>query len=83
MPDDIHLLPIYTCSNPALVPVVESLLRDAGIEFMTRGAAIQDLFGWGRFGTGSNYATGPVEFWVRADEAEEARSVLAALDEER
>lgn len=79
---DVDLVRVYRCSNPALVPVVESLLNDAEIEFMTKGDQIQELFGWGRFGSGSNYAAGPVEFWVRSDDEAEARQVLAALDEE-
>ena len=80
---EVDLVRIYKCSNPALVPVVESLLNDAEIVFMMKGDQIQDLFGWGRFGTGSNYVTGPVEFWVRADEEAEARAILATLDEEQ
>jgi hypothetical protein len=70
---DVDLVRVYRCSNPALVPVVESLLNDAEIVFMMKGDYIQDL--------GSNYVTGPVEFWVRADEEAEAREILATLDE--
>ena len=65
---DVELVRVYKCSNPALVPVVESLLNDAEIVFMTKGAD-------------SNYVTGPIEFWVRADEEAEAREILTALDE--
>jgi hypothetical protein len=83
MPEaDVELVRVYECSNPALVPIVESLLNDAEIVFMKKGDQIQDLLGWGRFGTGTNYATGPIEFWVRSDEEAEARELLTTLEEE-
>ena len=78
---DVELVKIYECGNAALVPLVESLLADANIEYMTKGQPIQDLFGWGRFGSKLNYVIGPVEFFVRADAAEEARAVVQAIQE--
>ena len=50
--DDIELVKVFEATNPAVLPLVESMLRDAEIEFMTKGAVLQDLFGIGRFGTG-------------------------------
>jgi hypothetical protein len=74
---DIQLVKIYEGGDAAVLPVVESVLRDSGIEFLTRGEALQDLFALGRFGTGSNNAIGPVEFWVRAEDEATARELLA------
>jgi hypothetical protein len=82
--EDIQLVKVYEGGNAAVLPLVESVLRDAGIEFLKRGEALQDLFALGRFGTGggSNVA-GPVEFWVRAEDEAQAREVLeSAVDEE-
>lgn len=74
---EIELVKIYEGGDAAVLPVVESVLRDSGIEFMTRGEALQDLFALGRFGTGSSNAIGPVEFWVRAEDEATARELLA------
>jgi len=57
----------------------ESLLANAGIDYMTKGEGIQDLFGWGRFGTNLNYVIGPVEFYVREDDAAEAEAIAESL----
>jgi len=83
-PDDraaIELVKVWEGGNPALVPVLESLLDDAGIEFSTTSENLQDLFAWGRFGTGFNYAIGPIMFYVRAEDEEEARAIVAGLAE--
>ena len=79
-PPEVKLVKVYETGNPAIIPIVESLFTDGGIEFMAKGEPIQDLFGWGRFGSGLNYAIGPVEFYVRDDEAEDARRMLETLD---
>jgi hypothetical protein len=73
---EIELVKIYEGGDAAVLPVVESVLRDSGIEFLTRGEALQDLFALGRFG-GLNNAIGPVEFWVRAEDEAAARELLA------
>jgi hypothetical protein len=78
---DVELVKVYECGNAALVPLVESILADADIEYMTKGEGLQDLFGWGRFGSNMNYVIGPVEFYVRADAADEARTALEAIRE--
>jgi hypothetical protein len=83
-PPDAHdesLVKIYECSNPAIIPVFESLLQDADIEYLAKGENIQELFGWGRFGTGMNFVLGrPVEFWVADSDAEVALEIAAGMD---
>lgn len=81
---EMQLVKIYEGGNAAVLPLIESLLRDADIEFMTRGEALQDLFALGRFGTGGgNNPVGPVEFWVRAEDEAAARELLeGAVDQE-
>jgi len=78
---DVELVKIYETGNAAVIPVFKSLLDDAGIDYMTRGEGIQDLFGWGRFGTNLNYVIGPVQFYVRADAADEARQLAESLEQ--
>jgi hypothetical protein len=78
---DLELVRVYDGGNAALLPLVESILRDADIEFMTKGESLQDLFAFGRLGTGANNLVGAVEFWVRADDEERARALLTGVDE--
>jgi hypothetical protein len=56
------------------------LLEGEQIEYLIRGEGLQDLFGWGRVGSGYNIIVGPAEFWVRADDAERARALLEELE---
>lgn len=74
---EVALVKVYETGNAALIPLYESLLDSAGIEYMAKGEALQDLFGAGRFGT--NPIAGPVEFWVREEMAEEARQLAETL----
>ena len=73
---DVELVSVYQSGNPALLPIVESLLRDAQIEFMTTGRSVQALQG----AVGSSFVV-PVEFWVRSEFAEQALELLADVDE--
>ena len=70
---------IFETGDPALVSLASSLLDSAGIDFATKGEALQDLFGLGRFPGGTNLVTGPVVFQVGPDDAEKARSMLRDL----
>jgi hypothetical protein len=78
---DVELVKVYETANPAIVPFFESLLKQAGIEYLMNGAASRELFGWGRFGSRGSYAAGPVQFFVRQDAADDARAIVASLEE--
>lgn len=78
---DVELVLVYETADAALIPVVKSLLDDAEIQYMVKGESVQDFFGLGRFPAGRSYVVGPVGFFVREDEAEAARALLAALVE--
>jgi hypothetical protein len=69
---------VFETSDASLIPVVESLLRGAGIEFEERGARLQGLFAGGQIG-GINPVSGPVAFVVAADEVPAARRLLSRL----
>jgi putative signal transducing protein len=75
------LVTVFETGDPALVALAKSLLDSAGIEFATKGEALQDLLGLGRFPGGNNLVTGPVVFEVGPDDAEKARSMLRDLKE--
>jgi hypothetical protein len=76
---DADLVKVYETSDAALVPVVHSLLQEAGIEAMTKNEQVQDFFALGRLmGTG---VVGPVQFYVLPEAEATARAVLRDLDE--
>ena len=77
----VELMTIFRSGNPAIIPLAKSLLESADISFVTKGEQVQDLVGWGRFPAGLNPAIGPVEFQVSSDDAEQARQLLAELEE--
>ena len=70
---------VLESSDPALLALAKSLLDDAGIPYFAKGEGVQDLFGVGRFGTGFNPVTGPIELQVSAGDASEARAILLEL----
>lgn len=78
--DHPDLVTIFTAGDAALLPVIESVLRGAGIEFLAKSAGVQDLFGWGRIGLGYNALTGPVEIQVSADDREAAEELLKEIE---
>jgi hypothetical protein len=73
---DAKLVKVYQTGEAAIIPVVESVLGGAGIEFLAKGEEVQDLFGLGRLGTNYSYVAGPVEFLVREEDAAAARELL-------
>ncbi len=70
----------FETSDASLIPIVESLLRGAGIPFEMRAAGLQGLFAAGQLG-GFNPVSGPVAFLVAAGDARRARELLARLSE--
>src|SRR5688572_25290738 len=69
---NVQLVPVFRAADAGLIALAKSLLEGEGIEYMTRGEEIQDLFGWGRL-SGFNSAVGAVEFVVRSDDATRVR----------
>jgi hypothetical protein len=76
---DAKLVKIFQSGDAAIIPVVESVLEGAGIEYLAKGEEVQDLFGLGRLGTNYSYIAGPVEFLVREKDAEAARGLLESV----
>ena len=73
---DEALVPVYFSANPAELPVVESLLTEAGIPFTVRGEAVQGMLGGGQIG-GTNLVA-PLEVCVAASDAASARELLGS-----
>ncbi|HYC61520.1 MAG TPA: DUF2007 domain-containing protein [Thermoanaerobaculia bacterium] len=72
---EVELVSVFQSGNPAIIPIVESVLRDSEIEFMTSGNAMQALQG----AIGSPYVV-PVEFWVRSNDEAAAREILDGIE---
>jgi len=77
---DLELVTVFATGDQGLVALVKSLLQSADIEFMVRGEGIQNLFGIGGLSaSGFNPITGPAEFLVSAEDADDARTLLEDL----
>ena len=63
---------VYRSTQRGRLPLAESLLRSAGIAFVTSGEHVQQITGLDVFG--------PAELYVSAADADDARAVLADLD---
>jgi len=61
------------------VLLARSLLEGAGIPHVVNSDAVQDLFGWGRIGTGFNFITGPARVLVAREDADLAKELLSDL----
>jgi len=73
------LVTVLATGDSGLIAIAKSLLQSAGMPFLVRGEAGQDLFGVGRIFGSYNFITGPIEMQVRAEDAEDARLVLEDL----
>jgi hypothetical protein len=69
---------VLATGDPAILAIAESLLEDAGIEFVALGEGLQDFFGMGRLG-GYNQVVGPVRIQVAAEDADDAVALLKDL----
>lgn len=78
-PEFIEFVTVFRSGNPALLAMAKSILEDAGIEFIATGEALQDLFAWGRMGTGFNPIVGPAQIKVPQEDEEEALELLKQL----
>ena len=75
---DVELVSVLATGDPGLIAFAESLLEREKIDYFVRGEGLQDLFALGRM-TGFNFAMGPAEIVVRADDADRARALLEGL----
>ncbi len=72
---------IFVARDKASELLARTLLDSAGINYIVTNNSTQDLFGWGRVGTGSNFIVGPVKFAVKCNDVEDATNILAELYE--
>jgi len=77
---DLKLVTVVRVGDPASIAVAKSVLQSAGIDFVTKNEFVQDLFGWGRFPSGTNLFMGPIELQVREEDAQDALELLKGID---
>ena len=73
---DPHLVTVFTTADSSLLPILESLLDDAGIPYRMRGEGTLSLFPSTGVGLAIDPKAAGVEVQVPADRAEEARALL-------
>jgi len=78
-PDNLDSVTVFVTGDQSKLLVAKSILDEAGIEYFIRGENIQDLFGWGRIGSGYNLIVGPVQLQVLRSSENEAKSLLNEL----
>jgi hypothetical protein len=70
---DVELAKVFETAEPSLIPVVESVLRNAGIEFLVKNQRLHSTV------PGADFAVGPVEYWVAREQAENTKALLQEL----
>ncbi len=79
-----HLVELTEVSDPSLLPIVVGMLQSAGIEPLVEGADVMGLWPVGQAGGGGWTGRGrglSAVIRVAADRAEEARALLAGVEE--
>lgn len=71
------LVTVFETGDPSELLFAESVLQEAGIPFIKRGEALQELFALGRLGTGFNPVAGPILLQVPEEQADAAADLLA------
>lgn len=82
MSDPAPLVTVFADGDPSRVIVAKLLLDGNDIPYVAVGDGLQDLFGMGRIGAGTNFVTGPVQLRVAAEDVEDALEVLRELRED-
>lgn len=77
---ELDLVPVLETGDAIRTAMVKSLLENAEIPYLARNDQLQDLFGFGRL-VPVNPISGPVIFMVPEAHADEARDLLARLDD--
>ena len=76
MSESLKLVTIHKAANETELSILSSLLENADIQFYVKNSKVQDLFGWGRFGTGYNLVTGPMILQVEKKNFSKARGIV-------
>jgi hypothetical protein len=67
---------VLETGDPSVIAVAQSLFEAGGIPYFAKGDRLQDLFACGRFGTGFDIISGPIQLQVPRAYLEAANSVI-------
>jgi len=76
------MVTIKIIDDQSFLMVAKSIIESAEIPFFTKNEGVQELFGFGRVGTGFNIAAGPIEIQVPKEYAEEALTLLESAEQD-
>lgn len=76
-----NFVTVLSTGKQADIAVAKSILEAAGIRYFIKGEGVQDLFGYGRLGSGFNPITGPIKIQVSRSDEKEARELLEHLSD--
>lgn len=74
---DPHLETVFATSEADLIPVIKSLLDSSGLEYMTDGESMMNLFPSDLLGPALHRPRGEMRFMVPRDKAAIAREILS------
>lgn len=74
----VELVTVLSGDMSAMM-VAKSILEDAGIKYFAKGEHLQNLFGWGRIGSGYNMIVGAVQLQVAKEDEETAMALLEKI----
>ncbi len=81
--DDPTFVPVMQINNSTLIPIVKSLLDEAGMHYYIKNERQHDLVGYFRLTSGGYNSWWQPEVMVESSRAEEARELLLAPLEEQ
>lgn len=77
--EELEMICILSSGDLPAIAIAKSILMDANIEFINKNEYCQNLFGFGNLGGLSNPLSGPVEIYVKKEDAEVAKELLENL----
>lgn len=81
--EDIYedLVVVLSTGNLVSVAIAKSILEDSGIPYITKNEYTQNLFGVGNLGGIPNPLSGPVQIYVKPEDAEVVKELLENVEE--
>ena len=81
MASESEMTTVFVAEDLIQQAMIESVLHESGVRYLTRNAGVQNLLGVGQIG-GFNLAAGPVEIQVPRAELVRARELIVAALED-
>lgn len=76
---DVELVQVFKTNEIAQYVFAKSLFDSEAIEYFVKNETLKNVLGWA---PADWFDRWPVEFWVRSEDAERARTLLGDLNEQ-